>query len=69
MSKSSKSCGYTGHMRTENRTHANKTARTAQESMQHGLHGVGIHQHCHHKLDCLQCAAQSKLHVSCTCKK
>jgi len=50
MSKTSKSCKYTGRMHIAERVNNTKEAYETRVTKSHGLHEVGIEQHPHHKV-------------------
>lgn len=50
MTKSSKSCGYTGHMNIMNKKNYTKASYTAQHAQQKGLQEHMMQQHPHSKM-------------------
>ncbi len=61
MSKASKSCKYTGRMHIAERVNTTKETYETRITRSHGLHGVDIEQHPHHKV------AYPEEKAQCTC--
>jgi len=69
MSKSSKSCGYTGHMKTMNRVNETKEIYSSNQAQAHGLNNNAPQGHAKHKTDYPQVAAEQRAQASCGCKE
>jgi len=69
MSKSSKSCGYTGHMHVMDRVNSTKTMYQSGQAKSHGMDSPNLEKHPKHKSAYPEVAAEARAQGSCTCKK
>jgi len=71
MSKSSKSCGYTGHMRVMNKVNNNKEAFQSGQAKSHGFDSPNLEQHPKHKVAYPEVAAEARAGIrgKCNCNK
>lgn len=69
MSKSSKSCSYTGHMKTMNRVNQAKINYSANSSQSHQAHAQIENKHIKHKADYPEVGAEMRAQAQCGCKK
>ena len=71
MAKSSKSCGYTGHMRAMNQTNDNKMAYQSEKAKSAGMDSPNLEKHPKHKVNYPEVAAESRAAIrgKCNCSK
>ncbi len=69
MSKSSKSCGYTGHMKTMNKINETQEIYSSQQAKNHGLKNSQSQSHVRHKADYPEVIAKQRAQASCGCKE
>lgn len=69
MSKSSKSCGYTGRMKTMNRVNETKEVYSSNQAKAHGFGNEAQAGHTKHKADYPQVAAEQRAQAQCGCKE
>jgi len=69
MSKSSKSCGYTGHMRVMNKENVTKNSFQSGQAKSHGMDTPNLTTHPHHKVEYPEVQAEARAEKKCTCKK
>lgn len=69
MAKSSKSCGYTGHMHTMNKVNENKIVYQSGKAQSCGMQESMPAQHAKHKSDYPEVAAEQRAQAKCNCKK
>ncbi len=69
MSKSSKSCSYTGHMHVMNRVNQTKEAYASNHAQSQGLHNNVKQEHLKHKAVYPEVQAQANAQAKCSCKK
>lgn len=69
MSKKSKSCSYTGQMRSMNRVDENKIGYQTGLAKAHGMHENMPAQHAKHKTDYPEVAAENRSKAKCNCSK
>ena len=68
MSKSSKSCGYTGHMKVMNRVNETKADYKSNRSKSHEAQQFAGQGHLKHKADYPEVAAELRAQAKCNCK-
>jgi hypothetical protein len=69
MSKSSKSCGYTGHMRIMDKVNNTKAAYQSEQAKSHGMDSAQLEKHPKHKIEYPEVSAQARAQAKCNCKK
>ena len=69
MSKSSKSCSYTGHMKTMNRMNETKEMYSSNQAKTHGLSNGASASHAKHKEDYPEVAAEQRAQAKCGCRE
>lgn len=71
MSKSSKSCGYTGHMRVMDRVNNTKSAFQSNNAKSHGLREGLAESHPKHNVEYPEVAAEARASIrgKCNCSK
>jgi len=69
MSKSSKACGYTGHMHIMDRVNSTKAMYESNKAKSHKIHENRSEHHPKHKEAYPEVAAEARAQEKCTCKK
>ena len=69
MAKSSKSCGYTGHMRVMDRVNSTKTDFQSGQAKSHQADSPQVAHHSKHKQAYPEVAAEARALAKCNCER
>ncbi len=69
MSKSSKSCGYTGHMHVMDRVNDTKKDFQAGQTKSHGADSAQVANHPKHSVAYPEVAAEARALAKCNCNR